>query len=258
MKRIFASALIALIAVTSCKKDDTICYDNVTMGNIEGENLISDQGNTFDIVEATYDVILEKFEYGRVIFSCDVLRETAENRYDIRLTSIQSVLTKEPVKASTITPDLDVAVEDPIIIRELWYGGGYINMLIQFAHLRGSEGKHLINLVYEDAVATEDGMKSYTFNLHHNAYGETPNEENHLNFDPSLGYVSFPVAGLIEGDKAKITVKYNTHPLVGGHFDYLNSSEVSRTYDWERIGFQQKASTAIRPSLMQSKSFLVR
>lgn len=259
MKRILVSALMAAMVIASCKKDDTICYNNVTMGNIEGETIVSDQGNTFDIVEAMYDVSLEKFEYGRVILSCDVLRKSAENRFDIRLTGIQSVLTKEPINASTITPESEAAVNDPIIINELWYGGGYINMLIHFAHKQGSTGKHLINLVHDDTATSTDGTKNYTFILRHNAFGETPTEENHLGFDPSLGYVSFPIAGLIEGDKAKITIKWNTHPMISfGEFDYLSSEEVSRTYDWERTGYQQNASTSTRPTLKQSKCFSVR
>ena len=44
------AALIALAAV-SCSKDTTIRYNNATMGNIVSGRFVSDQGNTFNVVE---------------------------------------------------------------------------------------------------------------------------------------------------------------------------------------------------------------
>ena len=80
MKKIFASLIITLLAVTACKKDDTICYNNITMGNIVDGSLVSDQGNTFDIMNAPDILTPENFQYGRVILVCDVLKKTAEKR----------------------------------------------------------------------------------------------------------------------------------------------------------------------------------
>ena len=53
MRRFSAIITIAalLFAAASCKKDDTLRYNNVTMGNIEGETIVSDQGNIFNIIE---------------------------------------------------------------------------------------------------------------------------------------------------------------------------------------------------------------
>lgn len=249
MKKIFASLLIAAIALSSCKKDDTICYNNVTMGNIVGENIISDQGNTFDIVESLYTVELDSFEYGRVILSCDVLKKTAENKYDIRLTGIASVLTKETVPAALITPESEMAVDDPIVITDIWYGGGYINMSIRFAKKVDSKQKHLINLVYDGNTTEEDGSSAYTFTLRHNAYTEIPAENDIDQFELSEGYVSFPVANLIEGDKAKIKINWNTHPISHGNVSWLESEKTSRTYDWKRIGFEQPDSKRVTSTL---------
>ena len=130
MKRILLSAFIVVIAAIGCKKDDTLRYNNLTMGNIVGETIVSDQGNTFDIAETLFEVDLQKFEYGRVLLMCDVLKKTSENRYDIRLTGIESVLTKDVLTLSEITED-DLMVEDAINIRDIWYGGGYLNLFIE-------------------------------------------------------------------------------------------------------------------------------
>lgn len=258
MKKIITSALIAIISLASCKKDDTICYNNLTMGNIVDGNIVSDQGNTFDITGAPLDLSQETFKYGRVILLCDVLKKTAENRYDIRLTGIESVLAKEPLPTSVVTPDSEAAVNDPIFVRDIWYGGGYINMLIEFARKSGSQKKHLINLIHEDAATTEDGLKTYTFSLHHNAFEETPDNETVLDFEMYGGYVSFPVAGLIQEDEAKITINWSTHQVTNGNISWIETKEISKTYDWTRSGFEQAASKTARPSLKLQKSHWIR
>ena len=233
----------AVLAAISCKKDETIRYNNITMGNIDGQTIISDQGNTFDIAESVYEFDFSEYEYGRVILSCDVLKKTADKRYDIRLTGMASVLTKETVKASTITPESEASVSDHIIIKELWYGGGYINMLVQFARKKDSEKKHIINLVYDDLAVTDgEGKPDYSFILRHNAVGETPDEESRDEYTRSTGYASFPVSSLITEDKAKISFTWNATSFKNGRFDYTAGEETTRTFDWERIGYEHKIS----------------
>lgn len=240
--RKFIYFTLLYLSLAACKKDNTLYYGNVTMGNIKGESIISDQGNTFNIVNT--DIDLNAFEYGRVIISCDVLRETAENQYDINLTGIASVLTKEPVRSSLITePESEYNVDNPVIIRELWYSGGYINMLLEFAVKYSSDTKHLINLIYDDSVQEEG---KYTFVLRHNAYGEFPTEED-LDYTTSMGYVSFPVSTLIKENSAEITMKWKSHKYENGRFSMTESTEVEQKYNWKREGFEQQ--TSIRPSL---------
>ena len=245
MRKTFASilALCALAAatMTSCKKDDTLIYGNVNMGNIDGESIISDNGNTFDIVEAPFAIDLSTFEYGRVILSCDVLKHTGDARYDIRLTAISSVLTKPAVKKSTITdPESELAVEDAIVIKEMWYGGGYLNMLIEFAQKKGSQTKHFINLVHDDTVEGE----GYTFILRHNAYGEFPDKDKNESYSSSLCYVSFPIAGMIEGDQADLTIKWKSHKLLdNGMYSPYEHEDMTEECKWKRTGYEHKNTT---------------
>lgn len=246
MKRILLSALIAVIAI-SCKKDDTLRYNNLTMGNIVGETIVSDQGNTFDIAETLFEVDLQKFEYGRVLLMCDVLKKTSENRYDIRLTGIESVLTKDVLTLSEITED-KLMVEDAINIRDIWYGGGYLNLFIEIAQKEDSEKEHMINLVYDDQ-SEEEG---YVFILRHNAFGETPSEED-KEYRSAFGYVSFPIAGLIKEDSADITMKWKSHRrLPGGGYSLLETEDITQVCKWERIGYEHSI-----PQLKASKAFRV-
>ena len=87
MKRIngilitLAAALLVLSAA-SCAKDDTLYYNNITMGNIVDGRIVSDQGNTFNIVEQLCPARLDTMT--RALVNCDVIRQTAgkEKEYD--------------------------------------------------------------------------------------------------------------------------------------------------------------------------------
>lgn len=253
MKQTIASILtlciLAAASMTSCKKDDTLLYNNITMGNIDGNTIISDQGNTFDIVDNPLSIDLTTLEYSRVILSCDVLKETADKRYDVRLTGIGPVLTKPAVKASSITePDSELAVEDAIIINDMWYGGGYLNMLIEFAKKSDSDTKHFINLIHDD-MAEGDG---YTFILRHNAYGETPTQGEI--YESSLGYVSFPIADIIDGDEADLTIKWKSHKMTDfGIFDPYESVDCKEECKWKRTGYEHKASAMKVMKIMRAR-----
>ena len=240
MKRIYMrkilGTLFLIAALASCKKDDTLRYNNVTMGNIDGETIISDQGNIFQIAESGFEVDLN--EYERVLVACDVLKETAEKTYDIRLSWIARVLEKNVKTMADSTPEEDLSVNDPIVLREIWYSGGYLNMTIETAHKRGSETAHFINLVQEESE--KEG--TYTFSLRHNAMGETPSE-NDKDYSGATGYVSFPIAGIIKGDSAKIVLKWKSHKFAGGGYSLIDSEDITEEYDWTRGGHEHAPRT---------------
>lgn len=228
-------------AIVSCKKDETLRYNNVTMGNIDGETIISDQGNVFQIAESLFEIDLSKHE--RVFMVCDILKETSEKTYDIRLTGIVDVLEKKVKSMADSTPEEDLEVNDPIILKEVWYAGGYLNMTIETAQKKDSKTPHYINLVKE---AVEDGK--YTFSLRHNAQGETPSEEGKEYFVAG-GYVSFPIADIIEGDSAKIVLKWKSHKFIGDGYSLLESEDITKEYNWTRGGHEHAPRTLALKSL---------
>ena len=248
MRKILYSLFI-ISALAACKKDETLRYNNVTMGNIHGEEIISDQGNTFVITESLFTVNLNDFTSERVMLACDVLRETAAQTYDIRLTGIVSVLTKNIKTMEDSTPDEDLNVDNPVIIRDLWYAGGYMNMAIEVAQKKGSETPHHLNLVY-DATAAEDGK--YTFMLRHNAHGEVPSEEDR-EFSTGSGYVSFPIANFIKEDSAEIILKWNSHKFMGSGHSLIQTESRSHEVKWDRSGFEQNPSKSSKPSMVMAE-----
>ena len=246
MRKIFC-ILLATAILASCKKDETLRYNNMTMGNIQGNEIISDQGNIFIIKESLFNVDLSSFESKRVMLSCDVLRESAERTYDIRLTGITGVLTKNVKTISDSTPAEDLHVNNPFVIKEIWYSGGYLNMAIETAHKTGSETPHYINLVHEPS---EGEGSAYTLILRHNAQGEVPTEED-SDFYGAVGYVSFPISRYIKEDSAKIILKWNSHKFTGNGYSLIESEDQSKEFNWERKGFEQTPGRSITPNLKQ-------
>jgi hypothetical protein len=238
-----AAALAAFMIMASCAKDDTIRYNNITLGNFVGDKFVSDQGNEFTIVE---NMTGEKFDgIKRAIMQCDVLRKVqgTENGYEVRVHYVGEVLTKNPVETAVAAADPEKIVEDPIKIEDAWISGGYLNMYVMFeiqAYPPKENSKHMVNLVFDE---NGTGSGKYTMTLRHNAYGETlptdsadndnSNEEssdedsdnddggemetqgqNPIQWGLTGAYVCFQISDLIQENEAEITLKWNEHIIV--------------------------------------------
>lgn len=230
MKRIIGRTIIgmaaAIIALTSCAKDDTLRRFNVTMCNMTDGRLTSDQGNIFNIVEQTCPGKVDTMH--RVLVNCDILRQTegTTNEYDIRLNQLFSVLTKEAVTASSNPSDATMG-NDPIHLEDLWVSGGYINMSIIIPIKTGSVQKHLINLLFSDDETKDNTFK---FTIRHNAYGEVLGADNS---DKMLvrQYVSFPVSKLIGQDSAIIELHWKRYKAIpGGLSSETEDTMITRGY----------------------------
>ena len=231
--KIIILAAAALLAAVSCQKDDTLRYNNVTMGNIVAGSFVSDQGNVFNVVEQTCAGRLDTMK--RAILACDVLRETegSSNTYDVRLTKVTSVLDKAPLILSEIT-DEDAKATDPIHIEHIWHSGGYMNLQVIIPIPDGTRNPHLLNLVLDD---TASNGKSYVFELRHNGFGEIWTE-NSTDYIIASGYVSFPIGKVISGDTADITIKWRSHKAVGNAWT-LEVIDRQLQYGWTRDEFEQ-------------------
>lgn len=219
----YTISCLLVLGLASCKKDDTLRYNNITMGNLVNGKFISDQGNTFNMVEMNSTVDLKKFKRG--IMSCDVLREVGEKEYDVRVNYMDTVFTKTPILASVAAEDPEKTVSDPIHIEQLWVSGGYINMYIVFEiqiNPMLENSKHMINLVLDDSKK-ESGK--YSFRLRHNSFGETfvqldtentvpevtTQADSQINWGFAGSYVTFPISEIIKDQTAEITLNWTSH-----------------------------------------------
>ncbi len=219
--------LAAAAALISCKQDETLMFNNVTMGNVIDGTFISDQGNIFNIVERNTIKNIEGMN--RALTICDILKKVdgSENVYDVRLNAVTEVFTKKPILLEYADASKDESVNDPIQIMNLWISGGYINMYIMLEMKHDSGQKHMVNLVY-DENGSADGK--YVFQLRHNSYGESMiYEATGLGYGST--YASFPISDIIKEDNAELTINCRWYQSDGYGF----SSEVmdyshSRTY----------------------------
>lgn len=236
-------ALISLIAaaaaLTSCKQDDTLQYNNLTMGNVVNGTFTSDQGNIFNVVEKNCHGTLESMD--RAIVLCDILRkvEGTDNVYDIRLNDLATVLTKTPISKVVADSGQETLVQDPIAIDTYWISGGYLNLYLVYEVFNyGSLQKHLVNLVLDEK---ESSAGKYVFELRHNSHGESlVHGQSNLMLGGS--YASFPITGLIKEDSAEIIIKWQWYKNVGGGLS-SDVQENSLNISYVKGGYEHVPST---------------
>ncbi len=235
------AAIVALAAV-SCSKDNTLRYNNATMGNIVDGRFVSDQGNTFNIVEQNYPGRLDTMK--RAFIICDILNTTegTDDEYDVRLNYMIKVLTKDPVILSENT-DEEKMVNDPILLSDLWISGGYVNAILTVPVKSDGGRQHLINFVVDDTAQKDS---TYTFMFRHNAYGEVLADDNSANQGMVLAnaYVSFPISSVIKEDSAKLVFTWNSYKVLDQGIVSSSSEEykIERTYS--KKTFEQVPSSA--------------
>lgn len=192
---------IIVVAASSCMQDDTIRYNDMTIGQMEAGAFITDYGIVYNIVENSYSGRTD--EDGRAIILCDILRKTkgAEDSFDIRLKDMVEVSTVMPVWSGDESGQEQV--EDPVHIDAAWVSGGHLNCLI-YIHIKDDkEDTNLISLIAGERA--EDG--SYEFTLRHNSFSDV-NSANPEGHTFTGRYISFPVSHIISEDTADITLKW--------------------------------------------------
>lgn len=205
------AAALMCMGAASCKKDTTIQYNNMTMGNVEGATFVSDQGNIFNIVEQEGNIVEELFKAERAYILCDVLNKTAggqDNEFDIRLNAMAKVTTKDIITLGTET-DEEKLKEDPVNIEYIWFSGGYINFYISFPVKTGSQTAHMVNLVQQES------SDMYIFRFTHNAFGETIENDKESEYAMAGGYISFPIGTLIQETRANVRIEWTWYKAAG-------------------------------------------
>ena len=235
LTRKFICIIAAVAALVSCKQDDTLQYNNVTMGNVVNGTFTSDQGNIFNVVEKNCTGNLESMD--RAIIICDVLKkvEGTDNVYDIRLNHMAEVPTKAHVNKTTADADPVLSVEDPITFSNIWISGGYLNLYAVFeTKSLGSIQKHHINLVLDEK---ESSAGKYVFILRHNSSGESFIHEATGIALVSDYAMSFPITDLIKENSAEITVKSKWYKNVGDAWS-KETQENSFKISYTKGGFE--------------------
>ena len=220
---------LIVMAFTACDDDDEYYYVGggsswISYGNLEkidngtrskfairrddGSRLIVTEGLPLNFKEAEEGLRMY-VNYSIVGSERDETGLEGRMNYYIRLYRYTDVLTKDPVKQSFINEDeeqrQDSIGNDPINVREAWFGGKYLNVEFSIPVKAGSGEKHFINLVQDDVVAHNDTVY---VTLRHNAYGEKPDTGNDRgNYSWARGQVSFDLTSIVPEGQKSVPVK---------------------------------------------------
>lgn len=200
---ILTFCLISVLGFTSCN-DDKYSIDqywvSLTTVNKIGNNTYDftlDNGQRLWIAAPAGLSIKPK--YDRAIINYTLLSDQFEG-YDhtIRLNAIYDVLTKDVIY---IAPDnkaeQDSIGHDPISVRSMWEGGGYLN--ISFGYNTSGTISHMLNLVSDES---DKAVNKETVKLafRHNKMADPE-------LYPANGYISFSLAPYRDTKREKITLE---------------------------------------------------
>lgn len=197
MKRLILTVIAAVFCSACVNLDSGFLFREIGMGFVQKDGtILSDNGNSYTVTDNACEARFK--DSNRILYSLEAITERPGKAYDVRLLQCYNVLYKDPVKLSEVTDPKSLG-NDPIRVTDAWVSGGCLNMEVQLYVKIGSEVKHFLNLVCDEALTREDGTLDLMFT--HNA-GEDKIDE----MDPSpdfylaVTYVSFPLQKLCSPD----------------------------------------------------------
>ncbi|MBO4476205.1 MAG: hypothetical protein J5737_05760 [Bacteroidales bacterium] len=188
MKRLFAF-ILALTAFSACIDQDPFLYRIVTFGfPQEDGSLLADDGIRYILNSTATDFDWARLP--RVIAVLDVTEAVSDSTYKARLQQYTTPVYKEPVVVSEGELP-DTLGTDDILVSDVWYSGGCLNMMNVIELQQNDTGGHMISLVADCREESPDTLK---FEIHHKSnQAYTPAD---MLSDYSF-YSSFPVKSLM-------------------------------------------------------------
>lgn len=128
--------------------------------------------------------------------------------YNAKIMHIENILTKDiyimPTEKS------DSIGNDPINAVEAWIAEGYLNIKYQFYHSNNQEKKHMLNLVVNEEITSENTRPDYfLLEFRHNAYEDAQ-------LEPGTGVVSFKLDNIKDSIKDKKGINIRVKSLHDG------------------------------------------
>lgn len=173
-------ALIPLLLLAGCRKDDTVRYTGTEMGQVQNGVIVSDNQVRFVVEDnpGNFDLLTGR----RVLFSYRTLAPGTDDSFRIELVDLHETVITDPVPADE---PIGVVSDDPVDIEDAWFSGGYLNIAVVY---RGTDPtRHDFPLTY---LSDE---KELTLRLYHDNR-ETAAPENAV----IHAYLCFPLEAITE------------------------------------------------------------
>lgn len=183
----------------------------ISMGTVKDGEILTDKGNTLIIDETSVEHELE--EGKRVFISGEILDRESETRYLVKVNKYHQLLEKSYI---TMPSDTDTLGHDAVNILRAWFGGECLNLQAEMYYNPSSGISHLLNLVYNDTLSTNDTLR---FSLRHNAYGDT------LKTRTGRATASFHIDTLTTKEKTHVIVEYPWYDRHGKERTYVTEGD---------------------------------
>lgn len=216
-----AAAAVLSLLVLSCNKDNTLVYGATEMGVVRGGLIIADSGNIYRVAEQECAGQIDTMS--RILFYCDILSQTGDNSYDIRLRGITEPPVIDPVPA----PEDPVSLtDDPARVVSAWFGGGYFNLGVYWFSATSSAKKHDFALSWSQSSPTD----TLRLRLYHEGYGENYGVLPQGSLQSNSGYLCFPMSDIpvASGQTVPVLLTWTWHTTT-----YDTILEETRTYSEE-------------------------
>lgn len=266
MKNLFKIGILSLLtlaAFSSCSDDDSYSYNYFyAYGNIladeggieEGYSIILDNGNEL-IINNNYVFNANVTDGERVYAQFNIISQSVENNkkeYIVDLYGLNKVLVKDPILQSEIgTPDHPTQAEignDPIRPTLILAEGKYLTVEFRFYSRRGSNVRHLINLVWDNnRVPESQDDKTVYLTLRHNGYNDVPVESNFYQFVRTYGNISFDITSILPPGETSVPIKV-IWTEYGRTLEDRQEYYVDRTYSYTPNQEPLRSASTISPS----------
>lgn len=194
-------AIMMAFTFQSCLDDDGYSLDkfSVSVATVESDDSSShyfrlDNDETLIPVAGWYTGH-NLMDGQRTLLNYTLLSDSIYNHsHAIKVNGVDPILTKKIAENLGAAND-SVYGKDPVSIKSIWIGGGYLNIL--FTANYGGYKKHFVNLLQTDAASDP-----YRLEFRHNAYNDPP-------ATGAQGIVCFDLSDLPEttGETVKMTVQ---------------------------------------------------
>ncbi|MDR1743526.1 MAG: NigD-like protein [Dysgonamonadaceae bacterium] len=168
----FMASVFILFSMASCLESDGYSLGDfrVNIASVHAEkdgaySLILDNGE--NLWPAATNVLYRPKD-GQRVFVNYTLLSGEHNGYDhyIKINDLSNILTKEVLVLNAA--NADSIGNDPVIVKDMWEGGGYLNVSFLFNY--GGVKPHAINLV-KNELLSKDASDPIELEFRHNAYG---------------------------------------------------------------------------------------
>ncbi|MDR1516693.1 MAG: NigD-like protein [Dysgonamonadaceae bacterium] len=173
----FIIAASVLFSMLSCLDSDGYSLGDfqVDIASIHAEgddgmySLVLDNGEK--LFPAATNVFYKPKDGQRVFVNYTLLSDEKDG-YDhyVKINDLSKILTKEAITLNAA--NADSIGNDPVIVKDMWEGGGYLNVHFLFNYGVGDK-PHAINLVKNGLSAKPSASEAIELEFRRNAYGST-------------------------------------------------------------------------------------